>query len=171
MAPEISLATDSTKDRSASPRSVVGVPTATKMAALERTASCRLSENCKRWPRCRLSNSGRNFSWMGTCPFLRAVNFCSSLSTTMTSWPRSAKQAPATKPTYPEPTIAIRMLETPWMKDRGTVLICFVGRRFHGQPRGGIQNYAWGIFQPPQDGVILAVHQRDGEWLKVSMRG
>src|SRR5215469_8017722 len=28
----------------------------------------------------------------------------------MTSWPRSAKQAPATRPTYPEPTTAICML-------------------------------------------------------------
>src|SRR5580700_4967333 len=27
----------------------------------------------------------------------------------MTSWPRSAKQAPATSPTYPEPTTAIRI--------------------------------------------------------------
>jgi hypothetical protein len=27
-------------------------------------------------------------------------------------WPRSAKQAPATKPTYPEPTTAIRIMSS-----------------------------------------------------------
>src|SRR6266481_1860072 len=46
---------------------------------------------------------------MGTSPRLSAASFFSSLSTKMTSWPRSAKQAPATKPTYPEPTTAICM--------------------------------------------------------------
>src|SRR5271170_2283413 len=53
---------------------------------------------------------------MGTCPSLRAASLRSSLSTRMTSWPRSAKQAPATNPTYPEPTTAIRMVRLQGLK-------------------------------------------------------
>src|SRR5579859_1916480 len=49
---------------------------------------------------------------MGTCPLRKAANFRWSLSTKMTSWPRSAKQAPATNPTYPEPTTAIRIADS-----------------------------------------------------------
>src|SRR5437667_12821552 len=44
---------------------------------------------------------------MGTWPVFKAASFCSSLSTRMTSCPRSAKHAPATSPTYPDPTTAI----------------------------------------------------------------
>ena len=44
MPPEISRATDSTYERSASPLSVGGVPTATKMIELSRAASVKLSE-------------------------------------------------------------------------------------------------------------------------------
>ena len=75
MAPEMLRATDSTYDRSASPCSVGGVPTATKMTALALTAACRSSEKVKRCPRWRSSNSGRNFSWMGTLLARSADNF------------------------------------------------------------------------------------------------
>src|SRR5438876_11046107 len=44
---------------------------------------------------------------MGTWPAFKAASFCSSLSTRMTSCPRSAKHDPATSPTYPDPTTAI----------------------------------------------------------------
>src|SRR5438309_2540657 len=44
---------------------------------------------------------------MGTWPAFKAASFCSSLSTRITSWPRSAKHPPATSPTYPDPTTAI----------------------------------------------------------------
>src|SRR5437016_7628491 len=44
---------------------------------------------------------------MGTWPAFKAASFCSSLSTRTTSCPRSAKHAPATSPTYPDPTTAI----------------------------------------------------------------
>src|SRR5207244_12607325 len=44
---------------------------------------------------------------MGTWPAFKAASFCSSLSTRITSCPRSAKHAPATSPTYPDPTTAI----------------------------------------------------------------
>src|SRR5438270_9378987 len=107
--PEISRATDSTYDRSASPLSVGGVPTATKITELRRSASFRSSENVNRCPRCRFNNSGKNFSWIGTWPSRSAASFFWSLSTRMTSCPRSAKQAPATNPTYPEPTTAMRI--------------------------------------------------------------
>src|SRR6266849_4658256 len=100
-------ATDSTYERSASPCSVGGVPTATKMAALAPTAAFRSSEKRSRAPRCLCSNSGRKFSWIGTSPRFSAASFFWSLSTTITSWPRSAKHAPATRPTYPEPITAI----------------------------------------------------------------
>src|SRR5215469_10934823 len=60
--PEISRATDSTYDRSASPLLVGGVPTATKMAVLALAASCRLSENRSFFPRCRCSSSGKKRS-------------------------------------------------------------------------------------------------------------
>ena len=38
----------------------------------------------------------------------------------MTSWPRSAKQAPATSPTYPEPTTAIRIDSLPILESNKT---------------------------------------------------
>src|SRR5437762_6031774 len=44
---------------------------------------------------------------MGTWPASKAASFCSSLSTRITSCPRSAQHAPATSPTYPDPTTAI----------------------------------------------------------------
>src|SRR5271168_322857 len=40
----------------------------------------------------------------------------------MTSWPRSAKQTPATNPTYPEPTTAMRM-QTPRGESVGTAFL------------------------------------------------
>ena len=75
MAPETLRATDSTYDRSASPFSVGGVPTAMNTAALARTAACKSPEKIRRWPRCRASSSGRNFSWMGTLPRCSAASF------------------------------------------------------------------------------------------------
>src|SRR5262249_12808277 len=39
-----------------------------------------------------------------------------------TSWPRSAKQAPATNPTYPEPTTAIRIRTIPRKYDHGCLV-------------------------------------------------
>ena len=60
--PAISRATDSTYDRSASPVSVGGVPTAMNTTSLSRVAACRSQENLMRPPRCRVSSSGRNRS-------------------------------------------------------------------------------------------------------------
>src|SRR5437016_8450248 len=47
---------------------------------------------------------------MGIFPSLSIAIFDSSLSTQMTSFPFSARQAPTTSPTYPVPTIAIFIL-------------------------------------------------------------
>src|ERR1700682_2172143 len=44
---------------------------------------------------------------MGIFPSLSVAIFDSSLSTQMTSFPFSARQAPTTSPTYPVPTTAI----------------------------------------------------------------
>src|SRR5579863_6939928 len=41
---------------------------------------------------------------MGTSPCWRAATLASSVSTQTTSFPESAKQVPATRPTYPVPT-------------------------------------------------------------------
>src|SRR6516225_2053908 len=46
---------------------------------------------------------------MGTRPAWSVLTFASSLSTQITLWPTSAKQAPVTSPTYPEPMIEISM--------------------------------------------------------------
>src|SRR5208283_3895332 len=44
---------------------------------------------------------------MGIPPARNTSTFFRSLSTQITSWPTSAKQAPVTKPTYPVPTMLI----------------------------------------------------------------
>ena len=46
---------------------------------------------------------------IGITPRSRASILRVSLSTQVTSWPKSEKQAPETKPTYPVPIIAMRM--------------------------------------------------------------
>src|SRR4030088_515034 len=47
---------------------------------------------------------------MGICPFCSASTFLWSLSTQVTLCPTSAKHAPVTRPTYPEPIIEISMI-------------------------------------------------------------
>src|SRR4051794_1530847 len=46
---------------------------------------------------------------MGDWPLRSRAIFSSSTSMQTTEWPESAKQTPATSPTYPVPTTAIRM--------------------------------------------------------------
>src|SRR5438067_13234589 len=46
---------------------------------------------------------------MGVLPARSAASFASSTSTQVTACPESAKQVPATSPTYPVPTTAMRM--------------------------------------------------------------
>ena len=74
----------------ASPLSVGGVPTATKIASLAfLPAECRSSENCNLCPRWRCNNSGRNFSRIGTWPVLQHAQPVSAgrLSTGMACMP------------------------------------------------------------------------------------
>src|SRR5215471_2014680 len=86
---------------------MAGVPTAMKITRPLRTASGKESENTRRPAReLRATSSGRNFSWIGTTPAFSVLSFSLSLSTSVTSCPSSAKQAPATNPTYPDPTTA-----------------------------------------------------------------
>src|SRR6478736_1695446 len=47
---------------------------------------------------------------MGHSPRCSSASLRSSLSTKRTLWPNSAKQAPATRPTYPDPTTAILII-------------------------------------------------------------
>src|SRR5216683_2566142 len=58
------------------------------------------------FPTTRRSRSGSN---MGISPFRSRAILSASLSTQVTWCPKSAKQAPDTSPTYPEPIIATRM--------------------------------------------------------------
>src|SRR3954470_1512116 len=46
--------------------------------------------------------------WKGTPPARSASTFSAEMSRTTTSWPRSAKPAPVTRPAYPAPKTAIR---------------------------------------------------------------
>src|SRR4029078_9925743 len=47
---------------------------------------------------------------MGICPCCSMSIFCATLSTQVTSMPKSARQAPVTRPTYPVPTTQICMV-------------------------------------------------------------
>src|SRR5580700_3768932 len=53
---------------------------------------------------------------MGIFPALSVAIFDSSLSTQMTSFPFSARQAPTTSPTYPVPTTAIFIVYLGWSR-------------------------------------------------------
>src|SRR5438552_14158516 len=50
---------------------------------------------------------------MGEIPRFRSAIFVSSLSTQVTSMPKSARHAPVTSPTYPVPTMQMFMRESP----------------------------------------------------------
>ena len=49
------------------------------------------------------TNSSKPGSYIGIIPFLRLLILFSSLSTHITSLPRSEKHVPLTRPTYPVP--------------------------------------------------------------------
>src|SRR3954471_4555590 len=55
---------------------------------------------------------------MGVFPARSAASFASSTSTQVTECPVSAKQVPATRPTYPVPTTAMRMGVRPFVYRR-----------------------------------------------------
>ncbi len=84
------------------------MPTATYTTSASSTASATSVVNRKR-SRFRSRSSWRPSSWIGTLPRRSASIFSATTSRTTTSCPRSAKQAPVTRPTYPAPKTAIFM--------------------------------------------------------------
>ena len=50
-----------------------------------------------------MSNSSKPGSYIGIIPFFKFSILFKSLSTQITSFPKSEKQTPLTKPTYPVP--------------------------------------------------------------------
>src|SRR5256885_17186559 len=67
---------------------------------------------------------------MGVLPARSPASFASSTSTQVTECPVSAKQVPATRPTYPVPTTAMRI--DPFSRLQ---LVCFILAQPHsGQP-------------------------------------
>src|SRR6478609_3486396 len=100
-------ATPSTYERSADPSSCGGVPTATNTTSRLRMPSVRLEVKSSRCGQLRLSKSAKRGSKNGTSPARSLASLASFTSIQTTLVPESAKQAPATNPTYPEPTTAI----------------------------------------------------------------
>src|SRR5688572_15177456 len=95
-------------ERSASPFVPSGVPTAMKMTVDVRTASARSVEKRKRRTAAlRDTTSASPGSKNGIVPARSASIRETSVSTHTTEWPKSARHAPVTSPTYPVPTIAI----------------------------------------------------------------
>ena len=101
-------ATSKTYCKSALPSSSGGVPTALNTIS---TSSITLSRDVVKCnlpaAELRATNSSNPGSYMGIIPAIRLSIFCLSISTHVTSTPISAKQAPDTSPTYPDPTMAI----------------------------------------------------------------
>src|SRR5207237_8372248 len=61
----------------------------------------------------RATNASRPGSNSGTVPFCNCAILAVSLSMHVTTWPKSEKQAPDTRPTYPVQIIAIRITKFP----------------------------------------------------------
>ncbi len=85
--------------------SLSGVPTAMKQIAAPRTASARSVGERRGGARRRCAGSAprARARRSAPCPACSASIFAASMSTQMTSLPLSAKQVPATSPTYPVP--------------------------------------------------------------------
>src|SRR5215207_1058626 len=102
----MSSITDQTDERSASPEGVGGVSTQAKKRSVALVSSSASSVKVRR-SRLRSITSGRSASWKGSRPAFKSAIRSSTTSRTTTRWPRSAKQAPVTRPTHPAPKIPI----------------------------------------------------------------
>ena len=81
-----------------------------KMASADLAGSARLVVKNSRSSRTLVAtSSARPGSKIGISPLVSWAILSASLSTQVTMWPKSAKQAPEIRPTYPEPIIAMRM--------------------------------------------------------------
>src|SRR5450631_2403073 len=94
----------------------------------------RLEVKSRRCGQLRFSKSARRGSKKGTSPARNLASLASSTSMHMTLVPESAKQAPATNPTNPEPTTAI--FTRPLVPRLRVFVEHFVEfpRQIHGQP-------------------------------------
>src|SRR5438034_10422995 len=97
-----SSTTDQTGARFASPEGSGGVSTHEKKICASAFSSSASSVNVSR-SRLRSTSSARPGSWNGIRPARSASIFSGTTSRTTTLWPRSAKQAPVTRPTHPAP--------------------------------------------------------------------
>ena len=107
----ISAAAAWTWDRSAwpSPRRD-GVPTAMNTASAPATApAVSVVKLSRPAAALRATSASRPGSKIGISPARRRSILAASLSMQVTKWPKSAKQAPDTSPTYPVPIMAICM--------------------------------------------------------------
>src|SRR5213078_3381725 len=101
-------ATSRTCCRSAEPSSPGGVPTAMRMTSERSMAAPTSVVNSSRPSRwLRITSGSSPGSWIGSRFCRNPSIFAASTSTQRTSFPVSAKQAPATRPTYPVPTTVI----------------------------------------------------------------
>ena len=107
----IARATACTRLTSACPSARIGVPTAMNTISLARTASATSVVKRSR-PACTLRAiiSPSDGSKNGTSPARSCAIFAASSSTQTTTLPSSEKHVPVTRPTYPEPTIAMRLI-------------------------------------------------------------
>ena len=96
----IHISADLTWFRSAAPSSPGGVPVATSATSPNGPANpSRCTNRSRPWPREACSNSSSPGSKKGTLPAWRIPIRSESMSTPVTSWPASERQAAATVPT------------------------------------------------------------------------
>src|SRR5580704_18655742 len=99
------------------PSAADGVPTHTSETSASRTASCG-SVVVRSDPRVAVSYT--NWSSPGSMTGLRPLaiisTFEASTSTPQTSWPREARHAAVTVPTYPRPKTATLTVESPHLR-------------------------------------------------------
>jgi hypothetical protein len=102
-----SSTTVQTRERSASPEyGTGGVSTQTKTKSAPSTASAATRVNLSLPSFFAISSSSPG-SKIGTSPRWSRSTFSCTTSRTTTSWPRSARQAAVTRPTYPAPKTPI----------------------------------------------------------------
>ena len=104
----ISDVTVSMASRAVAPLGLLGVPTHTIDRSVSVTACKELAVAVRRPPSTfRLTSSSISRSRIGECPDRIKSTFISDRSRPTTVWPRSARQAQQTVPTYPSPNTLI----------------------------------------------------------------
>ena len=87
----------------ASPSNGVGAAIIVRSVACTAASRSRVARTDR--PACFSSSGASPSSWIGERPALIASTLVESISTRVTSWPRSARHTPVMRPTYPDPTM------------------------------------------------------------------